>query len=181
MKALMKAALTFFTITASIFTHSQAAYARDKLSYEAFDKRMESTKALLDEGDAAAALIEFEYLSSVSLFESPNYEPYFYIAKAKNSLGNIVDASSNLQQFKCMIRVLSGAKKCSNAYDYGRSTPDNIIKFESDFTDLELCYQTMCPGLFHSYYIDPSKKTLLEIANFWSEVDYLRTKIETER
>ena len=149
----------------------------EELSEQQFQTRLERAATLLANGEYEYSLSEFIALSKMDRHETPNYEPFFYIAKANFYLGELSAAQDSLNQFKCMLRVDSGVKKCSNAPNLKTSTPNKIVMYQSDFTDLQQCYVTMCGELYFSYYEDPTKRSLLSITKYWSEVDKLQEQM----
>ncbi len=168
MKPIVALVLSFI-VTAG----SALADQNDYLSSDQFDSELAAAHRLVDEGMYTIALKKFEALATERLFEVPNYEPYYHIAYSHLQLGDVAKARENLRQFKCMLRVDSGVKKCSNATDYKNSTPSNIVKHQTDFSELQLCYETMCYGIYFSYYDEPTAASLKRIEEFWNDVHLL--------
>ncbi|GEM_PF-6018038 len=172
--------LSLLVLCSALLTANAWAQEGPYLDYDEYDQQLDDANALIEAERYAEALIAFQELSTVRLFEAPNYEPFFFIAKSQYFLGQLTDANENLRQFKCMLRVDSGAMKCANAVDYEKSTPDNRVYYDTDFSGLDLCFHRMCDELYHSYYEDPSEATLQRIAKYWVDVDMLQSQINNE-
>jgi hypothetical protein len=98
-------------------------------------------------------------------FEVPNYKPYFYVAYLDFKKNDLRSATRGLAQFKCMLKVDSGARSCSGA----------------DFDHNSLCFQTMCAEMYLDYYSHPSRAARVYVARYWNHVHELEARIRKSR
>lgn len=134
-----------------------------KYIYERYDEDMASAERFYLAGDDENLAPVVEKLQNYRHSEAPHYEAYFFVSYLKYKGGDFDAAAEILADFKCMLKVDSGLKKC---FETNNGTQIS-----------ERCENTMCGELFFAYYNNPSPATLAWIARFWAYTDELEASL----
>lgn len=123
----------------------------------------EAEKLYLTGADDERLVVLTDKLSSYEVFEAPPvYESFFFHSYLEYRKGRLAEAATLLGQFKCVLQVEIGERKCSALAAAGAD---------------KVCADTMCSEMYQSYYDAPSAKTLAHVRLYQRYAADLEAKI----